>query len=135
VVVEGHGTPLALPLTGAHGHDSLPARPTLEAIPVLPRPRGRPRRNPRRLYGDRAYGSPRNRQGLQERRSEDHLAAPGMPPGSGVGKVRWVVERSLSWIGQARRLKVRYDRLAAMPRGVHYLQLARICCKVLQRDF
>jgi transposase len=45
------------------------------------------------------------------------------------------VERSLSWLSQARRLRVRYERLVAMHQGFHYLQMTRICCKVLQRDF
>ena len=113
-----------------------------EAIaPLLPRhkarpgKRGRPRRKPKALYGDRQYGTPRNRQGLKERGIEDHLARQRTPHGSGLGKVRWVVESALSWVGQARRLKVRYDRLPAMHRAFHFLQLARICCKILQRDF
>jgi hypothetical protein len=32
-------------------------------------------------------------------------------------------------------MKIRYDRLPAMHRAFHFLQLARICCKILQRDF
>ena len=52
-----------------------------------------------------------------------------------AGKVRRVVESTLSWVGQTRRLKVRYHKLPAMHRAFHFLQLARICCKVLQRDY
>jgi transposase len=107
----------------------------VDDIPPIRGRRGRPRRKPKALYGDRQYGTPRNRQGLQERGIEDHLARPRTPHGSGLGKVRWVVESALSWVGQARRLKIRYDRLPAMHRAFHFLQLARICCKVLQRDF
>ena len=59
----------------------------------------------------------------------------GRGPGSGLGKTRWVVESTLAWVGQARRLKIRYDVLPAMHRAFHYLQMARICCKCLQRDF
>jgi hypothetical protein len=58
-----------------------------------------------------------------------------MPHGSGLGKVRWVVERSLAWVGQARRLKIRYDKLLSIHRAFHLLQLARICCTILQGDF
>ena len=75
------------------------------------------------------------REGLKRRRIEDHLARQRAPHGSGLGKIRWVVERTLAWIGQARRLKIRYDKLPSIHRAFHYLQLARICCKVLQRDF
>jgi transposase len=135
LLVDGKGTPLAVRITGANRHDSLEALKLVEDIPPIRGRRGRPRRKPKALYGDRAYGTPRNRAGLKERRIEDHLARPGTPHGSGLGKIRWVVERSLSWVGQPRRLKIRYDRLPSIHRAFHFLQLARICCMILQRDF
>ena len=109
--------------------------PLLDDIPPIHDRHGKVRRKPKALYGDRAYGTPRNHEGLKERRIEDHLAQPRTPHGSGLGKVRYVVERGLAWVGQARRLKIRYDRLPAMHRAFHYLRLAQICCKILQRDF
>jgi len=107
----------------------------VDDIPPIRGRAGRPRRKPKALYGDRAYGTPRNRAGLRERGIEDHLARQGTPHGSGLGKVHYVVERSLAWVGQARRLKIRYDRLPSIHRAFHFLQLARICCAILQRDF
>jgi len=107
----------------------------LDAVPPIRRGRGRPRRRPGDLYGDRAYGTPRNHAGLRRRHIKDHLAQPRTPHGSGLGKIRYVVERTLSWIGQARRLKIRYEKLHAVHRALNYLQLARICCMILQRDF
>jgi transposase len=107
----------------------------VDDIPPIHGRRGRPRRKPKALYGDRAYGNRRNHEGLKERRIKDRLARPRTPHGSGLGTVRYVVERGLAWVGQARRLKIRYEKLPAMHRAFHYLQLARICCKVLQRDF
>ena len=62
------------------------------------------------------------------------LAARTTAHGSGLGKVRWVVERTLEWVGSARRLKIRYDKLPSIHRAFHFLQLARICCTILQRD-
>jgi transposase len=136
VLVDGKGTPLAVRITGANRNESLEAMNLVDDIPPIRGPRGgSPRRKPKALYGDRQYGTPRNHQGLKERGIEDHLAQQRTPHGSGLGKVRWVVEQSLSWVGQARRLKIRYDKLPAVHRAFHYLQLARICCKVLQRDF
>ena len=137
-MVDGNGTPLAVRITKANRNESMEAMGLLDDVPPLPPKgggRGRPRRRPDDLYGDRAYGTPRNRQGLRDRRIKDHLAAPRMPHGSGLGKVRYVVERTLAWVGQARRLKVRYDVLPSIHRAFHFLQLARICCKILQRDF
>lgn len=31
--------------------------------------------------------------------------------GSGLGRTRWIVESSIAWLHQFRRLKMRYDRL------------------------
>ena len=135
VLVDGKGTPLALRITGANRNESLEAMNLVDDIPPIRGRRGRPRRKPKALYGDRQYGTPRNHQGLKERRIEDHLAQQRTPHGSGLGKIRWIVESVLSWVGQARRLKIRYEVLPAMHRAFHYLQLARICCKILQRDF
>ena len=134
-MVDGKGTPLSLRITGANRNESLEAMNLVDDIPPIRGRRGPPRRRPKALYGDRQYGTPRNQQGLRERGIEDHLARQRTPHGSGLGKVRWVVESTLSWVGQARRLKIRYDKLPAMHRAFHFLQLARICCKILQRDF
>ncbi|HMB04070.1 MAG TPA: IS5 family transposase [Isosphaeraceae bacterium] len=135
LLVDGKGTPLAVEITGAQRNESLLAMPLLDDVPPIRQPRGGRRRRPDALYGDRQYGTPRNQEGLKRRRIEDHLARPRTPHGSGLGKIRWVVERTLSWVGQARRLKIRYEKLPAVHRAFHYLQLARICCKILQRDF
>ncbi len=135
LLVDRQGIPLAVRITGAQRHDSLMALPLLDDVPLIRQPRGGRRRRPSSLYGDRAYGTPRHRKGLRQRRIEDHLARPRTPHGSGLGKIRWVVERTLSWVGQARRLKVRYEKLAATHRAFHYLQWARIGCKTLEGDF
>jgi transposase len=64
---------------------------------------------------------------LSQRGIKSRLARQATPHGSGLGKVRCVVERAPAWVGQARRLEVRYDRLPAVHRAFHLLQLARIC--------
>jgi transposase len=132
--VDGKGTPVAVRITAANCHESLEAMNLVDDIPPIRGRRGRPRRKPKAPYGERAYGTPRNREGLRGRRIEDHLARPRTPHGSGPGKTRYVVERSLAWVGQARRLKIRYDKLPSIRRAFHCLQLARICCTILQRD-
>jgi transposase len=135
LLVDGAGVPLAVRITGANRNDSIEVLKLVDDIPPIRGRRGRPRRKPKALYGDRAYGTPRTHQGLKRRRIEDHLATQRTPHGSGLGTIRWIVESALSWVGQARRLKIRYEVLPALHRAFHYLQLARICCKILQRDF
>lgn len=107
----------------------------IDALPPLVHPRTHRRRKPRRLYGDRAYGTPRNNEGLRQRHIANSLAYVGMPHGSGLGKVRCVIERTISWIGQPRRLKVRYEKLAAVHTGFHLIQLVRICLRKLIKHF
>ena len=135
LLVDRRGTPLAVRITGAQRNESMEAMALLDDVPLIRQPCGGRRRRPDALYGDRQYGTPRNREGLKQRRIEDHLARQRTPHGSGLGKIRYVVERSLSWVGQARRLKIRYDILPALHRAFHYLQMARICCRIFQRHF
>lgn len=135
-MVDGHGTPLAVRLTGANRHDSTQAMRLLDAVPPLKRGRrGRPRRRPDAGYGDRAYGTPANHAGLRRRHIRDFFATPRQPHGSGLGTVRQAVERALCWVGQARRLKIRYEKLPSLHLAFHYLQMARMCCIILQRRF
>jgi transposase len=131
LLVDGRGVPLSLVLSGAQRHDSLELLPLLDEVPAIKQPRGGRRRKPANLYGDRAYGTPRNRAGLKKRKIRNHLAQPRTPHGSGKGKVRWIVEAALAWIGQARRLKIRYEKLAATHRAFHVIQMARIASKRL----
>ena len=86
LLVDGNGTPPAVRITGANRHESTQAMGLLDDVPPLPPKgggRGRPRRRPADLYGDRAYGTPRNRRGLRDRRIKDHLAAPACPTAAG----------------------------------------------------
>ena len=96
--------------------------------------RGRPRRRPRRLLGDGAYHSRRHRQELRARGISAAIPRPKQPRGSGLGKQRWVVERTISWLHQYRRLRVRYERRADIHEA--FLQIAGclICLKLLNAE-
>src|SRR5689334_15654781 len=87
ILVDGKGTPLAVRITAANRNESLEAMNLVDDIPPIRGRRGRPRRKPKALYGDRAYGTQRNREGLKQRRIEDHLARPRTPHGSGLGQI------------------------------------------------
>ncbi len=55
MIVDRHGTPLAVSLTGGNQHDVTQLMPLVEAIPPIRDRRGRPRNRPRRLFADRGY--------------------------------------------------------------------------------
>jgi hypothetical protein len=71
--------------------------PLVDAILPVRGRRGRPRRRPERLYGDRAYQSREGRCELRRRGIQAKIAAPKTPHGSGLGKQRWVVERTIGY--------------------------------------
>jgi len=62
------------------------------------------------VQGDHAYHSGQHKKALQECGIEPVLAERNTEHGSGLGVHRWVVERSLSWLHQFRRLRVRHER-------------------------
>jgi IS5 family transposase len=69
-VVDRHGVPLAVTISGANVHDSKLLEETVDAIPALRLPyrgRGRPRKRPMKLHADKAYDFPRCRTALRSR--------------------------------------------------------------------
>jgi len=54
-------------LTGGNRNDITQMLPLVDAIPAVRGRRGRPRRRPRKLFGDRAYHSRQGRRELRRR--------------------------------------------------------------------
>ena len=52
-----------------------------------------------------------------------------------MGRHRWVVERTISWLHQYRRLRVRYERRADMHEAFMILGCIHICYKCLNRSY
>lgn len=123
--------PLAALLTGANTHEVTQLVPLVEAIPPVRGKRGRPRRKPERVYGDRGDDSNPHRDSLRARGITPVLAKRGTPPGSGLGVYRWVVERPLAWWHQCRRLRIRYERLSEIPEAFLTIGCALICWRFL----
>jgi len=120
-------------LTGANRHDVTQMLPLVDGIPPVAGKPGRPRRRPDRVQGDRAYHSAPHAAKLKRRGIEPVLAQRGTEHGSGLGVHRWVVERTLSWFHQYRRLRVRYERRADIHEAFLMLGCVLICCKCAAR--
>ncbi len=135
VLVDRHGTPLAVPLTGGSRHDVTQLLPLIEAIPHICGRRGRPRHRPRRLFADRGYDYDKYRTLLRRRRITPMIARRGVAHGSGLGKVRWVVERTFAWLHQFKRLRVRSEVRADLHQGLLELACSIICLRRLRKSF
>jgi len=118
---------LVIQLTGANRNDSRQALSLVDAIPLLQGDRGRPRHRPDCVIGDRGYDAEAIRQGLRGRRITPFLAKRNTEHGSGLGRVRYVVERTIANIHQNRRLKIRYERRSDIHQAFLTLACMRIC--------
>ena len=132
VVSDRQGIPLTRHLTGANTHDSAVFEHLLDAIPPIKRPRGRPRRRPGKLHADKAYDIPRCRRALSRRHITVRIARKGIDSSARLGRHRWVVERTLAWLGQFRRLTIRYERRADIHEAFLSLGCALICFRSLK---
>ena len=132
---DAQGIPLSVQVTAANVHDSRQLQPLVLAIPALRGKIGRPRQRPEMVQGDRAYGSHAHHRWLRTLGITGRLARKGWPHGSGLGKTRWVVERTLSWLHQFRRLRIRYERTAEIHQAFLTLGCAIICHRALKNSF
>jgi len=54
--------------------------------------------------------------------------------GSGLGTKRWVVERTIAWLHQYRRLRIRYERRDDIHEALLAIGCSLICLKLLQAE-
>ena len=119
VVVDGRGLPLGNYLHSASPAEVKLAETTLATIRVgRSHQAGRPRQKPLRVIADKAYDSDPLRQRLRQRGIElicphkKNRVRPATQNGRALRRYRrrWIVERTNAWLGNFRRLVVRYDR-------------------------
>ncbi|ONI83973.1 IS5 family transposase [Saccharothrix sp. ALI-22-I] len=133
VLTDGGGIPLAVILTGGNRNDVTQVEPLLDAVPNVRGRRGRPRRRPRTVYADRAYDHDKYRRRLRARGIGTRIARRGQPHGSGLGTVRWVVERTIAWYHGMRRLRIRWERRDDIHEAFLGLATCIICYRHVQR--
>jgi transposase len=83
--------------------------PLLQAVPPIRGKRGRPKRRPDAVYADRAYDSDAHRAALQDLGITPVIARRGTGHGSGLGKLRCVVEQGFALLRWFRRLRIRWE--------------------------
>ena len=134
LLVDRHGVPLAIRTAGANASDHRQIIPLVLDFPRVKGKPGRPKEMPDELYADRGYDSDATRWVLRWLGIEPHIPKQKAPHGSGLGKVRWVVERTISWLKGLRRMRVRYDRLAVVQEAWNTLAAGVICFRLLHDE-
>lgn len=142
LVVDGNGLPLGFHLNSANRAEVRLAQQTLDTIRVA-RPRGRPKQRPEKLVADHGYDSRGFRRALRgrgirmcippKRRPKTWKARRGRPVLARRQdyRQRFKVERSFAWLGNYRRLLIRWEHHAGLYRGFFTVALALICIKRL----
>lgn len=135
LVTEAQGIPLALILTGADRNDVAQLLPLIEAFPPIRGKRGWPLSKPIVVQADRGYDHDKDRKPLPAVGIATQIARRGEPHGSGLGKTHWVVERTFAWLHNFRRLRIRFERLAARHEAFMKIAACIICWRQLQNSF
>lgn len=107
----------------------------VDAVPPIQRPGargGRPHKRPCTLVADKAYDSRHMLAELKRRRIEPRITQRSWTKDHGLGRLRWVVERSLAWLGQFRRLRIRYEKLPEIHEAFLTIGCALICRNFIQ---
>jgi len=139
VVVDGQGVPLGSHLNSASPAEARLAETTLDSVAVPRGGPGRPRMRPMRVIADKGYDSDPLRWRLVHRgmllispHRKNRRAAP-LNDGRWLRRYRhrWKVERTFAWLGNYRRLVVRYDRKLSMYQSFFHLACALITLRFL----
>lgn len=134
LMVDRHGVPLAIRTAGANASDHRQILPAVLAFPKIGGRPGRPKELPDALFADGGYDSEPLRALLRWLGIEPHIPRRRTEEARHLGKVRWVVERTISWLKGLRRLRVRYDRLGVIMDAWTTLAACVICFRILHHD-
>lgn len=134
LIVDTHGIPLAITLTGGHRNDVTQLLPLIDGVGPVTGKNGRPRQRSERVLADRGYDHDKYRRELRRRGVKPVIAKRGADHGTGLGRERWVVERTFAWLHNLRRLRIRYERRSDLHFAFMLLGCAVICQRALTSD-
>ena len=121
-------------MTAANVNEGTQLTRLVDAVVPIRQRRGRPRRRPDRLHADKGYDSASNRAALRKRGIMPRIARRGVESSQKLGRYRWVVERTISWLKGLRRMRVRYDRLGVIMDAWTTLAASVICFRILHHE-
>jgi len=131
LVTDGYGIPLVVSVGPANRRDETAVPGLLWALGVVLGSLGG--RRPGAVQADRGYGFPWTIALVLAWGLRALIAERGSAHGSGLGRTRFVVERTHSWFGHFRRLVQCYERGEAPFLGMQQLAACVICARRLRR--
>jgi len=131
LLVDRDGVPLVMRAVAANRSDQLEILPAVTSFPEVGGQPGRPCTHPQQLYADAGFDCAATRNILRWLGIEPHIRHRNEKHGSHLGRVRWVVERTISWIKGLRRMRVRYDRSQTTIDAWTSVAAAVVCLHIL----
>jgi transposase len=134
VLVDANGVPLAGDVTPANVPEVKELVPLVDSCGPLDEG-GEPKRRPEKVYGDRAFDSEPHREKMRQRGIEPVFAKRNTESGSGLGVYRWVVERTIAWLHDFRKLRLVTEKTEEMKFAFFNLAQALICFRFWEMSF
>ena len=131
VLTDAQGIPLNATVTAANVNEVTQVLDVLVNKPAVGGKPGPKRELPDRLQGDTGYDSGPLRVLLRWLGITPVLGQRQRGHGSGLGKFRWFVERTISWLHGFGRLRRRLDRLTEIQEAFLRLGCSLICLRFL----
>ena len=94
---------------------------------------GRPRRRPDCLHADRGYDDDKYQRLIRDKGVKHRIGRRGVEHGSGLGKHRYVDERTIALLHWCRRLRIRWEIRDDIHEAFRSLAAAVICWRRLTR--
>ena len=135
LLTDGKGIPIVVHTTAANQHDVTELLELVNDVPAIRGKVGGPRYRFEELLADRAYDSDPHREALKSVGMIPRIARRNTEHGSGLGVFRWVVERTISWLHQFRRLRIRYERCLDIHQALLTIACRVICHRYLETSF
>jgi transposase len=137
VITDAAGVPLVVQTGPANQRDEDRVLPMLEALPPLTDTQGNRQDRPKAMQGDAGYGFPWTALlvwllGIVPMLKPRTKRGQPAEHGSGMGRTRYVVERTLAWFAAFRRIRICYERTGAHFQGFHELAACVICARKLR---
>jgi transposase len=126
VLSDANGLPVLVGVSAGNVHDSEGLKPMVEGHQTRHDPHRGRHFKPQRLHADKAYDRADLRAWLRGKRIGVRIARKGIESSERLGRRRWVVERTMSWLSGYRRLSPRYERDHR-----NYLALSQPCRRPL----
>jgi transposase len=126
LITDRSGLPLSIGISAANTHDSQGLEPLVRGIPPIRSRRGPRRRRPDKLHADKGYDYSHLRSWLRTCNITPRIARKGCEDSRRLGRHRWTIERTMSWLAGCRRLHRRYEVKAD-----HFLAFTSIACTLI----